>query len=171
MLPYNVSHKRTCKGDHQFTNSPFLSMKRHILLFLATFLALTACGDGALASGADGRATKTYCYQPCLTTLHGTIKTTWTYGPPNFGDAKTDKKITIVVLELDNKINISGSELFDPVNRVSEVQLYLPLGMPLISDKHHVTVVGRLRRAITATDIYPVVMEVSTVTKVTSKAR
>jgi hypothetical protein len=146
-------------------------MKRHILFFLAAFLALIACGDGALASGADGHAIKTYCYQPCVATLHGAIKMTWTYGPPNFGDPKTDKKITIVVLELDNKINISGSELFDPVNHVSEVQLYLPLGVPMISDKQQVNVFGRLRQAITATDIYPVVMDVSTVKRVPSKVR
>lgn len=137
-------------------------MLRTSLLLAVFILALTGCESDAFASGSTHRE-KGYCYQPCVVTLHGTTKTTWTYGPPNFGDPKTDKKIAITVLVLEHKIDIRGSDLFDQVKGVSEVQLYLPISMRKITEKHRVTVVGKLQQATTATDIYPVVMQVSAV--------
>lgn len=136
---------------------------RASLLVIAALSMLTACDGKASASSATGSRDSEYCYQPCVVTLHGTTKTTWTYGPPNFGDPKTDKKVSIYVLVLDHTINIHGSDLFDAAKGVSEVQLYLPLGQPPIPSKQQVTVVGELQQATTATDIYPVVMQVSAI--------
>ncbi|OOG43516.1 hypothetical protein [Rhodanobacter sp. C05] len=132
-------------------------------LLITIFLALTYCAGGALAVDAKASGNLEYCYQPCVVTLHGTIRMTWTYGPPNFGDPKTDKKIKIFVLVLDHKIDVHGSDLFDAMGGISEVQLYLPLGVPPIAEKQRVTVVGKLQQATTATDIYPIVMQVSAV--------
>lgn len=134
-----------------------------LLAATALLFALTGCVDGALASDATVARTPPYCYQPCVVSLSGTIKTTWIYGPPNFGDPETDKKIEVLVLELDHEMDIRGSDLFDPMNGVSEVQLYLPPGMPSIPSGRHVAVAGKLQQATTAADIYPVVMQVSAV--------
>ncbi|WP_148667889.1 hypothetical protein [Mizugakiibacter sediminis] len=67
------------------------------------------------------------------------------------------------VLVLDKEIDVRGSDQFDAVTGVSEVQLYLPIGSLPISDGRHVTVVGKLQQATTAGDIFPVVMQVSTI--------
>jgi hypothetical protein len=136
----------------------------NFLLAVIFLVALIGCEGCALASDSAG-AKHEFCYEPCIVTLYGTMKTTWTYGPPNFGDPKTDNKVPIFVLKLDHKIDIRASELFDAAAGVSEVQLYLPEGTLALSSGRHVTVVGRLQQATTATDIYPVVMQVSSMSQ------
>ena len=134
-------------------------MNRLVKIFAVT-LALAPLHA---ATGKEYYSGAEYCYQPCVVSLSGTTKTTWTYGPPNFGDPKTDKKVAITVLVLDSKIDIRASDLFDAAKGVSEVQLYLPVGRRPIADGKRITVVGKLQGATTATDIEPVVMQVSTI--------
>jgi hypothetical protein len=130
--------------------------------YFTTFLFLTLFGcENCASASSSARDGLMYCYQPCVVALHGTAKTTWTYGPPNFGNPKTDKKVAIHVLVLDHKISIRRSNLFDSKKGVSEVQLFFPIGMAPIADKQQVTLIGKLQQATTATDIYPVVMQVS----------
>lgn len=81
----------------QFWTGAVLPMMLRTFLF-SVFLALIGCAGRASAADANASRNPEYCYQPCMVTLHGTTRVTWTYGPPNFGDPKTDKKIKIFVL-------------------------------------------------------------------------
>lgn len=94
--------------------------------------------------------------------LEGTIQTKTGYGPPNYGNPKTDKKITYQVLKLKSPIDFNDTEGFSgDVSNVREMHSYTLNKSQPLPKSGCIVANGILFGAQTAHHRTPVMFEIS----------